>query len=373
MYDPVRTPTLRGSGLRAHRRASLSGVPAHPLAMLLTLLFTLLAACDDGVAPDVAQGRILGVVLNSIDVSLSVFDAEDPSGAQPVTIGLAPAGSPVSLAVRGRWAAVPLGTVPAVAVVDLTTSTVARTVALPEGSGATGVAFLDDSVAVVANPGRNTVSTVNVRSGVAGPEVAVGLYPQGVVVVEDRVVVVNGEIGPDFLPVGPGTLTVLERETLSRVGTVTLSGENPGAAVAASDGRLYVVLSGSFGAGDGALSVVDLQALGESDLHEGFGEFPFSAAFSPSGRLHVGSFAYGVAVWDAASETFVRSPGDAIAPEAVPSTSGLGFDPEGRLYALRPECSAAGAALRLDASYSVEAVIPVGTCPIAIAFTEIPE
>ena len=84
------------------------------------------------------------------DVSVTIFDVEDPEQAR--TVGLGADGSPVTMAVRGALAAVPLGFVPALAVVDLKEAMLLRTVALTSGSGATGVAFLNDSIVLVANP-----------------------------------------------------------------------------------------------------------------------------------------------------------------------------------------------------------------------------
>lgn len=342
-------------------------VPRLLLALLTLALSTAVGACDgDGTGPGPLP-EALGVVLNSVEVSVTVFGVDDPGST--TTVGLAPEGSPVSMAVSGRLAVVPLGFVPAVAVVDLDEGTVTHTVALPEGSGATGVAFVNDSVALVANPGLGTVSPVNVRSGSAATGIAVGTYPQAVVRVGTNVAVLNAELGPDFLPTGPSTVTVLDGATLARLGEVTLSGENAGSAAVGPDGRLYVVNSGRFGAADGSLSVVDVSALAEVEHHPGFGDFPFGAAFGPGGRLHVGSFAYGIAVWDPATDAFVRPPEDAVAPGGVPSVSGLGFDGEGRLYALEPECSDPGVVHRLGPSFQVELDIPVGICPIAIGFT----
>lgn len=344
--------------------------PPRVVSLLVALVVVLgLGACEDATGPGPTRSGTLGVVLNSIDLSLTIFDAESPISSAPLTVGLAPDGSPVSLAVQGNLAVVPLGTVPAVAVVDVSRAELLETVPLPEGSGATGAAFVSDSVVVVANPGRNSVSPVNVRTGEVGAEIPVGGYPQGVVVAGERAVVVNAELGPDFQPAGPGTLTVLDRETLEVLGSVALSGLNPGSAVPGPDGRLYVVESGSFGAADGSLSVVDLAMLEETSHLEGFGEFPFAAAIGPQGRLHVGSFGYGVAIWDPTTDAFVRDPDHAVTPEGIPSVSGLAFDPDGRLHTLRPDCQAPSAVLRLSADYRVEAVVPVGTCPIAVGFT----
>ena len=178
------------------------------------------SACSDSSGPELPTFRQVGVVLNSVDVSLTVFGVD--SSEPPITIGLAPDGSPVSMAVRGSVVAVPLGFVPAVAIVDLETAAVTRTIALPEGSGATGAAFLDDERLLVANPGLSSVSLVNVADGTVADPIPVGAFPQSLIVQGGRVFVLNGELGPDFLPAGPGTITVLNAANLEVVATVIL-------------------------------------------------------------------------------------------------------------------------------------------------------
>ena len=86
------------------------------LGSTLGVLF--LAACGgDGTEPLPPETAEVGVVLGSVDRSLTVFEVENPTQTRMVGVGLD--GSPVSMAVRGNLAAVPLGIVPAVAVVDL--------------------------------------------------------------------------------------------------------------------------------------------------------------------------------------------------------------------------------------------------------------
>jgi hypothetical protein len=333
----------------------------------LVFLLSGLAACEDGTGPGDPGDRI-GVVVNSIDVSLTLFPEDGQ--ADPITVGLAPDGSPVGVSLGGGRAAVPLGSVPAVVLVDLAWGEVERTVALPPGSGASGSAFLGDTLVLVANPNLNTLTPVDVRTGVAGAQIAVGDFPQRILVVGDRVLVLEANLGPDFNPAGPGTVTVLSARTLALLGVVTLTGENPGGAAVGSDGRVYVVASGRFGASNGSVSVVDPVGLRELSHHTGFGDFPFSAAVGPDGRLYVGSFAYGIAVWSPATATFVRSPANAIRPEGVGSVSGLAFDGEGRLHSLRPDCSAPSAVLRLDEAFQIERTVPTGSCPLDLAFGE---
>jgi len=337
-----------------------------------------LVACDFGTEPELPDTEI-GVVLNSADVTLTVFPT-NPDGA-PVEIGIGLEGPPVAVAVRGRLAAVPLGIAAAVAVVDLVDRVLVHTVALPAGSGASGAAFLDDSVVLVTNAGLGTLTPVNVLRGTRGTDIPVGGFPVDVIVARppgcrsstcDRVVVVNAELGEDLQPAGSSTLTVLRPTDLSLLAQVTLSGENAVAAASDPDGRLYVLHAGRPGAASGSLSVVDLAGIGEASHHTGFGELPDDVIVTANGRVHVAALAYGIAVWDLATGAFLRAPADAVAPEGVASASGLALDGDGQVWSLRPACTSPGAALRLTAALEVERTVPAGTCPVAIAFGRVP-
>lgn len=337
-------------------------------AFLSAALLVSLPACDDDpVGPEISP-REVGVVVTSTDIALTVFDVDDPTISE--TVGLGADGSPVSLAVRGRFAAVPMGIVPAVAIVDLRDAALLRTVGLPDGSGATGAAFVNDSIVLVANPGLNSVTPVNVFTGTAGAEVEVGRYPQAVVVEEGRAYVLNAEL-ENFAAAGPSTITVLDASSLAVLDTIELSGENAAQAAFGPDGRLYVIHSGSWGASNGALSVVDPVTATEVDFVEGFGNFPGSIAVGGDGLVYVGAFGIGMLVWDTSAGSFTRGLNDAVIPGGVASTSGVSMDSEGRIYALTPDCQSPSVAHRLDASHDSELAIPVGICPIAVAFTEV--
>jgi len=376
--DSDRTEGLskRGEGAAQPRRgeAPLRRAPALLLGLLpLVPLLSLVACNDDPITtppPDEgATVREVGVVVNSVDLSLTLFPTDSPRVTS--TVGLGADGSPVGLSARGELAAVPMGIVPAVAVVNLAEGRLLRTIPLPEGSGATGSAFADDSIVVVANPNRNTVSPVNVLRGTVGEEIPVGTFPQTIVPRDSELWVLNSELGPDFLPAGPGTITILSRSELTELATIELSGENPGGGALGPDGRMHVVNSGSFGGGNGSLSVIDAVAREEVAHHMGFGDFPGPPAFGPSDLLFVPSFSFGLALWDPSTASFSRGPDDALAPGGIPSVSGIAFDSEGRLYTLLPRCDQPGAALRLDVSLEVTEEIPTGTCPVAITFTSL--
>lgn len=370
MHRAIRSPTPVAAPLRSRASSRFAGLLSTALLALV-----LLTGCDAGTPTSgdpPAPTEPVGVVVNSIEVTLTVFQVEDPDApSRTVELGVSD-GTPVGASVRGELALVPMGVVPTAAVVDLAAGTVLRTIPLPEGSGATGSIFLTDSTALVANPGRGSVSPVNVRSGEAGAEVEVGAYPSAFVATDELVVVVNSEL-EDFVPARDGTLTVLDAGTLAEVGRVELSGENPGSAVMGSDGFLYVLNAGRWGEGSGSLSVVDLESMEEVAHHEGFGDLPGSLTWASGGRLHASSWSFGILVWDPATGAFVHPPEDAVHPRGTPSAAGLGVDEEGRLYALSPDCEEPGEVWRLDPSYEVEWSLPVGVCPQAVVFTELDE
>lgn len=336
-------------------------------AVLLSLFaFT---ACDDTTAADLLTQE-LGVVVNSQDRSLTIFQVDDPTIR--TTVGVGPDGSPVTLAVRGEIAVVPLGTVPAAAIVNVKTAQLVRTVALPAGSGATGVAFVSDSIALVANPNLQTVTPINVNAATRGADIPVGLFPQAMVSTGDTVYVLNAQIGSNFQPTGPGTVSVIAGSPLHVVRTITLRGTNPGNAAVAPNGRIYVVNSGRFGVPEGSVSILDRATLTESGHVTGFRSFPAGITVDGANRVYVAGFDIGLLVWDAQTQQFVRgASNDAVAPGGTASTSGVGVDSQGRVYALQPTCNAPSVAYRLAADFSVQTEIPVGTCPLAIAFTKV--
>jgi hypothetical protein len=342
------------------------------LAALAALALPLgAAACDgDPNEPEIAERLVLTV--NSVENSLSLVPVDGGSSVQVRTVGLGAQGTPTGASARGAYAVVPLGTYPFAAVVNLRSGVVESRVALPANSGATGSDFVNDSVAVVANPGRNSVTPVNVWRGTAGAEVIVGTYPAAVLTDGARVYVLNGNL-VNFAPAGPGSVTVLD-EQLRVQRTVQLTGINPSAAAIIGN-RLYVLNSGSFGGNNGSLSVVNLQTLAEESHHTGFGEFPSSIAASPGGDLYVGIYGTGIVVWDPQSRTF-RVPMTApIKPNGSGIVSGMGFGYAGRLHtADAGTCQTPGVLYRLNASDgALERTVTVGICPFGIAFADVPE
>jgi DNA-binding beta-propeller fold protein YncE len=332
---------------------------------LVALSLLLLCACEDPEAPRIT-GSEFGVVVSSIDRVLHIFSVDSPQAAVPV--GLAPEGSPVTLAVRKQFAVVPLGTFPAAAVVDLAQRRVVHTVPLPTNSGATGAAFLNDSIALVGNPNLNTVTPINILRGTAAAAIRVGTFPQFILATGDTAFVVNAEL-VNFQPARNGTISVITGTPPQVVATIPLIGTNPGSAAVGRDGLLYVLNSGSYGQNNSVLSVVDRRTLQEVMGATGFGDFPGAVAAAGDGRLYIASFGYGVAVWDPGTRNFVRAPTAAVQPGGIAGASGLGIDEDGRVYVLKPDCSNPSTVFRLNAAYVVEREIAVGICPFSIGFT----
>jgi hypothetical protein len=135
-----------------------------------------------------------------------------------------------------------------------------------------------------------------------------------------------------------------------------------------------VVNSGAFGQGNGSLSVVDPTSLEEIEHHDGFGEFPGDIAIDEAGLAYISSFGFGVAVWDAVGDTFIRPPADPLMLDGNMISSGVGLDSDGRLYSLIPgDCTAPSELVRTGpgAETGATEAIPVGVCPIAIAFARV--
>jgi DNA-binding beta-propeller fold protein YncE len=346
-------------------RLARSGRPL--LALLLVAGIGALAGCDSPTDPDPVAGTDWGVVLNSVERSLTAFDVADP--AVTSTIGLGPSGSPVSVTAWGEIAIVPMGVTPEVAVVDLRAREILHRVALPEGSGASGAAFLNDSIVLVGNPERNTVSPVNFLRGTAGEEIEVGGYPAHLIEAGSTVFVLNAEL-EGWAPARPGTISVIG-QGLTVGATIELSGTNPGAAFW-SGNHLFVLNRGSWGAGDGSLSIVHGLTFSEEAHFEGFGDFPGSLAPGVDGLLYVSLYGEGIVAWDPGTATFAIGHDHPLTPGDSPPISHLAVDHEWRMYAANPgTCEAPGAVYRLGASAGVDATIPVGVCPTDIVFTRI--
>ena len=341
---------------------------------LLALLPAALAGClgDDSITVPQNDDTRLEVIVNSTSNSLSLVSM-DSAIATPRTVSLGAQGSPVSVAARGAVAVVPLGTYPFAALVDLRTGTVTKNVALPANSGATGAAFMNDSIALVGNPNRNTVTPINVRTGTAGTEIQVGVYPQALVAGNNGVYVLNGNL-VNFTPAGPGSVTVIN-QSLQVVTTIPLTGINPSAGRIISN-TLLVINAGNFGQANGTLSLVNIVTNQQAANVAGFGEFPGTVDVGTDGLVYVGVYSSGILVWNPNTGAFLRGLNNPIIPGDGPPVSALKFDDQGRLHTLAPgNCAPGnpGKEYGLAPPFTtVTRTITTGVCPFALAFALVP-
>jgi hypothetical protein len=344
----------------------------HPRPLFLTVVVAALAACADTTAPLPDPQEVL-LAVNSTANTLSIVPVDDPASAVAVPLG-GTTPTPVGVSARKGIALVPLGLDNAVAVVDLRAAAVARVVPLPENSGATGSAIVDDSIGYVGNPNLNTVSRVNYLTGTTS-EIPVGQFPQGLVFTRGLVFVINGNL-VDFAPAGPSWLSVIDPTSnalAASADSIALTGPgNAGFADVAPDGLLYIMNSGDYASGEGRLSVVDPLARKELASHAGFGTGPGNVASDGDSHLFVSSFSEGVMEFDLDSNKVVLGAGHGI---AIPGNSAVATDSQGRIYALESgPCSGGrpGKAHVLDQTLTEIRTITLGECPSGATVVQIP-
>jgi hypothetical protein len=330
---------------------------------LLVLAAGLLAACADTNAPAPAPEEVL-LAVNTRGNTLSIVPIDPPGPTRHVALG-GVGSRPNSVAARGEVALVPLGPANAVAVVNLRERTLLDRIPLPNGSGATGVAVINDSIAYVGNPGLNTVSRVNYLDGTT-EEVPVGVRPLGIIFVRGRIFVLNGNVDPNGVPLGPSWITVLDPATnrpASGVDSIALAGPGGAAfATPAADGQFYVVSRGTPGLADGRLSAVDPLARVETASFAGLGTTPGDLTSDGGARVFVSSLREGVLEFNTDSNAVVRGVGEGV---AIVSNSGVAVDSDRRLYAISAGDCAAGNGLAHVLNEELEQIdsLPLGRCP----------
>lgn len=334
------------------------------------------SACSDALEQTSSAGQVIAAV-NAGDHTVSFVSATDQSVR---TVDLqTPASAASSADGRGSTVLVPLGT-DSVAVIrntGLCSGTCVRpVVVLPVamGGGATGVAIQDDSIAWIANPARNTVTRLNYQSG-GTRSVAVGVYPDAVVIARGRVFVANANL-VSGAPAGPSWLTSFDccASGSPAADSIPLTGTRARAIVTGGDSLLYVIAAGHVGAGDGKLSIVDPVLRTELAVLNGLGESPGKAAFHPSGRLLVSSLTAGILEVNTLTRTLSRGSSNGVKPGGH-GVSDVALDLRGHIYALDPgTCAAPGVVHMLAAppDYVEIRAVPVGICPTGAAVATTP-
>src|SRR5713226_1542263 len=266
---------------------------------LAFLALTLATGCSDALEQTSSAGQVIGVA-NANDRTLSVISATDFSvSTRDWQSGTA---TPRTIDGQGHVFVVPLGAADAVGVSLFFTCPPGAlalcvrpdyVLPLPPGSGATGVAIQDDSIAWIANPNLNTVTRVNYFSGDT-TSVPVGVNPQAVAIVGTRVFVVNSNF-TGATPAAPSWLTSFDCCGVRTTDSIPLTGADASFAVVGDDSLLYVIAAGDAGRANGKLSIVDPVTRTEVAVLNGLGERPGAMAFHPTGsRLLIASRTEGI-------------------------------------------------------------------------------
>jgi hypothetical protein len=330
--------------------------------LLQVLAAGLVLACADTNAPAPLPEEVL-LVVNTRGNTLSIVPIDPAGPSRQVALG-GVGSRPNGVAARGEIALVPLGPANAVAVVNLRERRLLDRIPLPAGSGATGVAVVNDSIAYVGNPGLNTVSRVNYLAGTT-EEVTVGVRPQGIIFIRGRVFVLNGNVDPNGVPLGPSWITVLDPATnhlASGVDSIPISGSGGAAfAAPAADGQVYVVSRGTPGLPDGRISEVDPLRRVENASFSGLGVTPGDLATDGGPRIFVSSLREGVLEFNTDSNAVVRGIGEGL---DIVSNSGVAVDSDRRLYAIAGGDCVAGNGTAHVFNEALEEIdsIPLGRC-----------
>jgi len=343
---------------------------------ILLAAVVLAAGCSDALEQTSSAGQVVAVVSDP-ENSVSFVSATDFSIE---TVAMQTRTAVTSAAGRGTVVLVLLGLIDSLAVVRTpgyctVGLCVPQVVLLPlaPGSGATGVAIQDDSIAWVANPALNTVTRLNYLTGGATGR-SVGVHPQAVAIVRARVFVANGNRA-DSAPPGPSWLSSFPCcGGAVAADSIPLTGVDPRVLVVGDDSLLYVLEAGHPGQSDGKLSIVDPVARTELAVVNGLGESPRAAAFHPSGRLLVGGDE--ILEVNTLARSVTRGPHQGVTTAGP--VSALVVDLRGRVYATSSTCEFAAVGLpnvhvlSPPPDYRVIKTVTVGDCPAAAALATKP-
>jgi hypothetical protein len=341
----------------------------------LTAAAGLLLGCA-ATTPSTPPAEETLVVLNAGDVSLTLLPVS--AGGPVTTIALGNiGGTPLNLAARGGQGLITTGAGNTVARVGFSIGQSPLVYQLPAGAGAAGAAFVNDSIAYVANPFIDRATRFNFRTGDT-VSVATGHTPTAVAVARGRVFIANANLeaacaGPLPCVQGPSWLTVIDPERNTVIDSIPLAG--PGNALAievGGDGLLYVLSAGAGGAESGRLSIVDPVLRSDVGSFGGFGALPSDLGTDRRERLFVTSLAAGLMEFNTRTRRVVRG-----AENAIPLQSGMAVavDDEGLIYAIESgSCGAAAAGrIRIFRPDLTEArIVPAGVCPVDAAIVKLP-
>ncbi len=132
-------------------------------------------------------------------------------------------------------------------------SQVEKNIVFPQGSNPYFMAFVARNKAYVTNLMANTVSVVDIESGVVLKNIPVGTGPEGIIIVENEAYITNTGGYPDY---SGSSVTIINTLT-DTVKQTILVPANPQDLALAPDGRIHVLCTGNFADITGKVVVID--------------------------------------------------------------------------------------------------------------------
>ncbi|MEP7347973.1 MAG: hypothetical protein ABI877_22080, partial [Gemmatimonadaceae bacterium] len=357
------------------------GLSSRHLVLGLAVVATL--GCDtESVAP-AAPGFLggtesdheIGVVVNSLGKSLTLFQLGSPTTQRQIPLGTSSTITPIGFSLRGRRAAVPLGNAASVALINLETGAILRYFTFASGN-ATGSAFADDTTLLAANPTLGSIgrALVGQTSDAIVTSVLVAPQPTAIAIIGSRALIVSANLDENFTPIGNGIVTALDPKTMRVLGTVETGGTNSSDATVGPDGLLYVLNTGDY-VGEGNLTIVNPITMQVVTTVEHMGVGPGAISIDANGLAYISGVFSGTLVWNTRNRLFVRGTDNPVCAKLPNGTCRGAFaattSASGNLYQLffgSPSQSLAAYAFVYRAgTFALTDSIAVGSGPAAIA------
>jgi hypothetical protein len=253
-----------------------------------------------------AANAEIGLVINSIGRSLTMFHVGNPSEQVQIPFGASTAVTPTSLSLRGTRALVPLGDAASIALVDLDAARIERFFTFPSGN-ATGSAWLDDNTFLVANFLGDYIArgTLDQAAAELTTTVAVAPAPTAIVIDGAHAFVVSSNLDETYTPIGNGVVTVVDPATMTIVDDIETGDINSSAAVMGPDGKLYVLNSGNY-VDEASITIIDPTTLTAETTVSGFPVGAGAIRIESDGLVYVSGYSTGTVVWNTITRSFVR-------------------------------------------------------------------
>jgi YVTN family beta-propeller protein len=161
--------------------------------------------------------------------------------------------------------------------------TVFKTIALEVGNNPWQMSFVNSNRAYVTNFKGNSVSVINVETGVVLKDIAVGTGPEGILVVDNKAYIANtGYVGWGE-PWEQASISVIDITADSVIHTLDVPVNAQDLALA-PDGKLHVVCTGNYADIFGKIAVIDINAASPAVTDTiDIGSSPGDIEITPSG------------------------------------------------------------------------------------------